>query len=117
MVQKDANAPGTLGVLGFSYLEQNADNVRPVRIAGVSPTEETIANLSYPGARLLYIYVKGDHMAAKPALRDFVAAYAKAWGKGGPLERRGLVPLGGAEATAAAAQASALKPLDPASLK
>jgi phosphate transport system substrate-binding protein len=117
MVQKVANAPGTLGVLGFSYLEQNADKVRPVRIAGVSPTEETIANLSYPGARLLYIYVKGEHMAAKPALRDFVAAYAKAWGKGGPLERRGLVPLGGAEAAAAAAQAGALKPLDPATLK
>ena len=117
MVQKVANAPGTLGVLGFSYLEQNADKVRPVTIAGVSPTEETIANLSYPGARRLYIYVKGEHMAAKPALRDFVAAYAKAWGKGGSLERRGLVPFSGADAAAAAAQAGALKPLDPATLK
>ena len=117
MVQKVANAPGTLGVLGYSYLEQNADKVRPVMIAGVSPTEETIANLSYPGARRLYIYIKGEHMIAKPALRDFVAAYAKAWGTGGPLERRGLVPFGGADAAAAASQASALKPLDPATLK
>ena len=55
--------------------------------------------------------------AAKPALRDFVAAYAKAWGKGGPLEQRGLVPLGGADAAAAGKQASELKPLDPATLK
>ena len=39
------------------------------------------------------------------------------WGKGGPLERRGLVPFGGADATAAAQQATALKPLDPSALK
>ncbi len=33
------------------------------------------------------------------------------------LEKRGLVPLGAADAAAATAQAAALKPLDPASLK
>ena len=33
------------------------------------------------------------------------------------LEKRGLVPLSPAEATAATAQATALTPLDPASLK
>ena len=116
LVQKVAGDPGTLGVLGYSYLEQNADKVRAVKIAGVSPTEETISDLSYPGARKLYIYVKGEHMAAKPKLRDFVAQYAKMWGKGGPLERRGLVPFGGADATAATAQSTALKPLDPSGL-
>ena len=117
LVQKVAADPGTLGVLGFSYLEENADKVRPVSIAGVAPTEQTISDLSYPGARKLYIYVKGEHLVAKPKIKDLVAAYAKAWGKGGPLERIGLVPFGGADASAAAAQASALTPLDPASLK
>ncbi|WP_344700529.1 substrate-binding domain-containing protein [Sphingomonas limnosediminicola] len=117
LVQKVSADPGTLGVLGFSYLEQNADKVRPVTIAGVAPSEATIADLSYPGARKLYIYVKGEHLQAKPKLRDFVAAYAKMWGKGGPLERRGLVPFGGADATAATQQATELKPLDPAGLK
>jgi phosphate transport system substrate-binding protein len=117
LVQKVAGDPGTLGVLGYSYLEQNADKVRPVQIAGVAPTEATIADLSYPGARKLYIYVKGEHMTAKPKLRDFVAAYAKVWGKGGPLERRGLVPFAGADADAAAKQAADLKPLDPSTLK
>ena len=117
LVQKVAADPGTLGVLGFSYLEENADKVRPVSIAGIAPTEQTISDLSYPGARKLYIYVKGEHLVAKPKIKDLVAAYAKAWGKGGPLERIGLVPFGGADASAAAAQASALTPLDPASLK
>jgi phosphate transport system substrate-binding protein len=117
LVQKVSGDPGTLGVLGYSYLEQNADKIRAVQITGIAPTEETIANLSYPGARKLYIYVKGEHMTAKPKLRDFVAQYAKMWGKGGPLERRGLVPFGGADATAATAQSTALTPLDPSGLK
>ncbi len=62
LVQKVSSDPGTLGILGYSYLEENADKVSPVRIAGISPTEETIANLSYPGARKLYIYIKGEHL-------------------------------------------------------
>ena len=117
LVQKVSADPGTLGVLGFSYLEDNADKVQPVAIAGVTPSEATIADLSYPGARKLYIYIKGEHMVAKPALKDFVAAYAKAWGKGGTLERIGLVPFAGADADAAAKQATDLAPLDSSTLK
>lgn len=117
LVQKVESDPGTLGVLGYSYLEQNADKVRPVKIGGVAPTEATIADLSYPGARRLYVYVKGEHLTAKPKIRDFIAAYGKAWGKGGVLERRGLVPFVGADASAATAQAEALTPLDPSQLK
>lgn len=117
LVQKVTSDPGTVGILGYSFLDENADKVSPVQINGVSPTEATISDLSYPGARKLYIYVKGEHLAAKPALRDFVAAYAKAWAKGGPLEQRGLVPLRGADLEAANKQATELKPLDPAGLK
>lgn len=117
MVQKVAGDPGTLGILGFSYLAQNADKVRPVKIAGVLPTEATIADLSYPGARKLYIYVKGEHLAAKPKLRDFVATYDKSWGQGGTLQRVGLVPFSGADAASATKQATDLSPVDPATLK
>jgi len=117
MVQKVSVDPGTLGILGFSYLDENADKVRPVQIAGVTPSEETIANLSYPGARRLFVYIKGEHLQAKPKLKDFVAQYAKMWGTGGKLERIGLVPFGGADADAAAKQAGELKPLDPSTLK
>jgi phosphate transport system substrate-binding protein len=117
LVQKVSADPGTLGVLGYSYLEENADKVKPVQLAGIAPTEETIANLTYPGSRKLYVYVKGEHMVAKPSMKSFIEAYSKAWGKGGLLEKRGLVPFGGADAEAATAQAAALKPLDPATLK
>ena len=117
LVQKVAADPGTVGVLGYSFLAENADKVRPIEIGGVMPTEQTIQNLEYPGARKLYVYVKGEHMAAKPALREFIAEYARQWATGGALQKRGLVPLGGAEAQAATVQASALKPLDAATLK
>jgi phosphate transport system substrate-binding protein len=117
MVQKVAGDEGAIGVLGYSFLEQNAARVRPVSINGIMPAGETIADQSYPGSRTIFIYVKGEHMQAKPKLRDFVAAYAKMWGKGGALERRGLVPFVGADATAAAQQASNLSPLDPNTLK
>ena len=117
LVQKVSANSGTLGVLGYSFLEENVDKVKPVKLAGISPTEETIANLTYPGSRTLYVYVKGEHMTAKPSMKSFIEAYSKAWGQGGPLEKRGLVPFGGADAEAATAQAAALKPLDPATLK
>jgi phosphate transport system substrate-binding protein len=117
LVQKVSADPGTLGILGFSYLDENADKVSAVTIAGVVPTETTIANLSYPGARKLFIYLKGEHLQVKPKMRDFVAQYAKMYGKGGPLERIGLVPFGGADATAAQQQATALKPIDASGLK
>jgi phosphate transport system substrate-binding protein len=117
LVQKVEADPGTVGVLGYSYLEQNADKIRPVAINGVVPTEATIQDLSYPGARKLFVYVKGEHAAVKPAIKQFMALYATQWGKGGLLEKRGLVPLTGADAAAAAEAAKNLTPLDPASLK
>ncbi|QIK80069.1 phosphate ABC transporter substrate-binding protein [Sphingomonas piscis] len=117
LVNKVAADPGTLGVLGYSFLAENADKVRAVQLGGVDPTSETISNLTYPGARKLYVYAKAEHIQAKPLIRQYIAAFAKAWGKGGSLERLGLVPLHDADAAVAAKQAAELKPLDPATLK
>jgi phosphate transport system substrate-binding protein len=50
-------------------------------------------------------------------IKTFIEAYSKAWGKGGPLEKRGLVPLSSTDASAATAQATALTPLDASTLK
>ena len=117
LVQKVAAAPGTLGVLGFSFLDDNADKVKPVPIAGVMPNDATIADLSYPGSRKMYVYFKGEHIAAKPMIKTFIEAYSKAWSKGGPLEKRGLVPLSAGDAEAATKQATALTSLDASTLK
>ncbi len=117
LVQKISSDPTALGVLGYSFLEENADKVRAVEINGKSPNEQSITDLSYPGARRLYVYAKGEHLQAKPAIKEFLAAYAKANGKGGMLEQRGLVPFAAADLTASQGQASTLAPLTAEQLK
>ena len=117
LVQKVEADPGAIGVLGYSFLAENADKIRPVEINGVLPTEQTIQDLSYPGARKLYLYVKGEHAAVKPAIKGFLAQFAKEWSMGGALEKRGLVPFIGEDAAKANAAATGLAPLDPSSLK
>jgi phosphate transport system substrate-binding protein len=92
LVQKVAANPGAVGVLGYSFLEENADKVKGIPLGGVAPTAETISSLTYPGARQLYLYVKGEHVPVIPGMREFLAEYSRAWAKGGYLERRGLIP-------------------------
>ncbi|HUE79476.1 MAG TPA: substrate-binding domain-containing protein [Sphingomicrobium sp.] len=117
LVQKVATDPTALGVLGFSYLDDNSDKVRAVEIDGQTPTAESITSLAYPGARKIYIYAKGEHLQAKPAIREFLAAYARMSGVNGPLEQRGLVPFGAADAAAAQEQSTKLAPLTANDLK
>jgi phosphate transport system substrate-binding protein len=117
MVQKIAQNGDALGVLGYSYLEENQDKVRAISLGGIAPTAETISNLSYPGARQLYIYVKGEHLGAVPGMREFLAEYAKGWGKDGYLARRGLIPSPADVQAKAAQQVTELKPLSAEGLK
>ncbi|MGE0179987.1 MAG: substrate-binding domain-containing protein [Sphingomonas sp.] len=93
LVQRVAENQGAIGVLGYSFLEENTDRVRGVPIGGVTPTAETITNFTYPGARRLYIYVKGEHLTAIPGLREFLTAWTQGWGPGGYLTQRGMIAL------------------------
>ncbi|MET1110514.1 MAG: substrate-binding domain-containing protein [Allosphingosinicella sp.] len=92
LVQKVAANPGAIGVLGYSFLEENMDKVKGIPLGGIAPTAETISSLTYPGARQLYLYVKGEHLSVIPGMKEFLAEYARAWAAGGYLERRGLIP-------------------------
>ena len=93
IVQKLAANPGTLGIFGYSFLEENQSKVKGVAINGVQPTYQTIASFKYPGARPLYIYVKNAHVRAIPAIRAFVAEMTKesAIGPKGYMLAGGLV--------------------------
>ena len=95
IVQTLTRTPGSLGVFGFSFLEQNMDTVKAETIDGVAPSAATIADGSYPLARSLYIYVKKQHIDTTPGLREFVLEFMSdaAAGRGGYLQDRGLVPL------------------------
>ena len=111
MVQKVAGNPGAVGVLGYSFLEENADKVRGIPISGVMPTAQTISSFEYPGARPLFVYVKGEHLAPIQGIREFISEFAKGWGSGGYLTRRGLIPSPADKMGAANQAAKDLKPM------
>jgi phosphate transport system substrate-binding protein len=93
LVQRVSENQGAIGILGYSFLEENGERVRGISLGGVVPTSETITNFTYPGARRLYIYVKGEHLNAIPGLREFLTAWTQAWGPGGYLTQRGMIAL------------------------
>ena len=92
LVQRVSGNEGWVGVLGYSFLQENRERVQGIPIGGVAPTAETISDLSYPGARQLYVYVKGEHLDAIPGMREFLAEYARAWAPGGYLSQIGMIP-------------------------
>jgi phosphate transport system substrate-binding protein len=92
LVQKVAGNPGAIGVLGYSFFEENKAQVRAISLNGVTPSSESISSLQYPGARQMFIYAKGEHIQAVPGLREFLAEYAKGWAAGGYLAQHGLIP-------------------------
>ncbi len=89
IVQKIEANPGTIGIFGFSYLEENADKLKGLSVNGVAPSYDSISAFKYPGARPLYIYIKNAHANAIPAVRAYAAEFTKesAFGPNGYLRR------------------------------
>ncbi|HEU4651625.1 MAG TPA: substrate-binding domain-containing protein [Croceibacterium sp.] len=117
IVQKIEGNRDAVGVFGYSYMEENADKVQGLPMNGVDPTYENIASFKYPGARPLFIYVKNAHLDAIRGLREFVAEWARSWGKDGPLAAIGLVSSPDDVAARSQAAATAFTPLDGSELK
>jgi len=119
IVQKLESNPGTVGIFGYSYLEENGKQLKGISINGVAPTYDSIASFKYPGARPLYIYVKNAHVRAIPAIRAYITEFTKeaAWGPQGYLVKRGMIAAPAPIRARAAAAARALTPLNPAEIK
>ncbi|WP_128515606.1 PstS family phosphate ABC transporter substrate-binding protein [Tabrizicola thermarum] len=95
IVQRLEADPNAVGIFGYSFLYENLDKLKDVKINGVEATQETIASFEYPISRPLYFYVKNAHRGVIPGLNEFIAEYAseEAMGAGGYLAERGLVAL------------------------
>jgi len=119
IVQKLAANPNTVGVFGYSFLEENGSKLKGIAINGVQPTYQSISNFQYPGARPLYIYVKNAHARAIPAIRAFVTEFTKesAIGPKGYLAQHGLIAAPNAVRARSQQAARNLAPLNLASLK
>ncbi|MCA0434310.1 MAG: PstS family phosphate ABC transporter substrate-binding protein [Proteobacteria bacterium] len=95
IVQKLEADPAAVGIFGFSFLEENSNQIQGANIEGADPTYENIASGTYKVARPLYVYIKKQHIGVVPGLDGFMAEYVsdKAIGEDGYLADKGLVTL------------------------
>ena len=93
IVQKIAANPKAIGIFGFSFLEENMDKLRGLKIDGVEATFETISSGKFPASRPLFIYVKKAHIGVIPGLKEFASFFVadEIAGPEGPLSAYGLV--------------------------
>jgi phosphate transport system substrate-binding protein len=91
-LEADQNA---IGIFGYSFLYENNDKLKGVKINGVAPDFSTIADSSYPVSRPLFFYIKNAHRDVIPGMNAFIAEYMseEALGPDGYLAERGLTPL------------------------
>ncbi|WP_306549606.1 PstS family phosphate ABC transporter substrate-binding protein [Desulfobulbus sp.] len=110
IVQKLEANPNSLGIFGFSFLDQNADKIQASSIDGQAPTFETIADGKYPVSRPLFIYVKKAHVGVIPGIAEYLAEFTseRAWSEEGYLAEKGLIPSPKNERKTIAADAKAL---------
>ncbi len=95
IVQKLQASPESLGIFGYSFLEQNSALVKPAVINGVLPTFDAIADGRYKVARSLHVYIKKVHVKTVPGLGVFARALVSdsAASRTGYLSLKGLIPL------------------------
>jgi phosphate transport system substrate-binding protein len=113
IIQTLTKTPGALGVFGWSFLEENMDQVKGASVNGVKPSVASISDGSYPLSRSLYIYVKKAHVGVTKGLREFMTEFVSdaATGRAGYLKDRGLIPLPAAQHVANKATMGALTPM------
>ena len=113
IVQKLIENENAFGVFGFSFLIENEDKIQGSTVNGKAPTMENIADKSYGVSRPLYFYVKQAHVDVIPGIREFVKEFTSedAWGPGGYLEDRGLIPMPDVERQKFAIDGANLNPL------
>jgi phosphate transport system substrate-binding protein len=79
IIEGIAANPTSLGWVGFAFVEENLDTIKPLQVDGgagcVEPTPETIAAGDFPIARPLFIYVSVPAIESNPTLEAFVDFY------------------------------------------
>ena len=95
IVQKLQANPAALGIFGFSFLDQNEDQIQGSIVDGHEPTFENIAEGHYSISRSLFFYVKKAHVGQVPGIQEFVEEFTseRAAGPDGYLLDKGLIPL------------------------
>lgn len=111
IVQRLLRDNGIYGVFGFSFYEENQNQLQVAKVDGVSPSQDTIGDDSYPVARSMFFYVKKAHVGVVPGIQEYVSEFTSegAWGDNGYLVDVGLIPNPRDVRMQAAKDAKALK--------
>jgi phosphate transport system substrate-binding protein len=106
IIQKVMSTAHTLGVVTFSFYDQNKDQLHALSIEGVFPSFLSIQDGTYPLSRPLYLYIKTSGMIPARAayVREFVSLDAMTY-----LAEKGLIPLSLEEQKAIQRQAQKLE--------
>jgi phosphate transport system substrate-binding protein len=75
LVQGVEGSPYAIGYFGYAYYVENADRLKILDIEGVTPTEASTEDGSYPLSRPLFIYSADEVLSAKPQVADFINFY------------------------------------------
>lgn len=115
IVQKLTANKNALGIFGYSFLEENGDRIKALKIDGIAPSFETIASSKYTAARPLFVYIKKAHIGVIPGLKEFAEEYVsnKAIGEEGYLSDRGLVSLDSSDLAKTRADVKSMKNFKP----
>ena len=95
VTQIQAAPAGTMGIFGYSFLQENRERLDGAFLDGFAPTQDNIVAGRYPLARPLFIYAKRRNVAFVAGLEEFLNLYVSpaAMGPDGFLVKHGLVPL------------------------
>jgi phosphate transport system substrate-binding protein len=95
LLQKLKTQPGSYGLFGYSYFDQQRDQFTAAKLDGVAPDAASVANGPYPLARRLYVYADAKALRQSPSAQAFAKALLaeEAVGADGYLTSAGLIPL------------------------
>jgi phosphate transport system substrate-binding protein len=67
------DTPGAIGYIGIGFL---SDNIKALKVEGVTPSEQTVLNGKYKLARPLYMYTNGNPSGIVKDFIDFILSSA-----------------------------------------
>lgn len=105
----------SIGIMGYSFLEQNLDRLKGAHIEGTDPTFQQISSGKYGISRSLFFYVKKQNVSLVPGIEDYIAEFTQedAWGPTGYLVDKGLIPMSKEEREQERKHALALEVMTP----
>jgi len=99
IVQKVLSSPHTLGIVTFSFYDQNSTRLHALPLEGIVPTYASIQKGEYRLSRPLFLYLKTNDLAHHPIRVAYALEFTSeaAIGDKGYLNEKGLIPLAAEE--------------------